>query len=338
MVCIAFSENSITERGSTTALFDYAYYNKHYLQNESIIIYTEALCKETLRLFENEFKTFQIRDRAHMDQLLAKHNCSILYRLQSGEQRTLMNDRTPNSLLSKVAKNVVHCVFNMSRPQGDVYAAISKVVQGNNLQFPIVPHMISPLPSHDEHLRDVLHIPHDAVVFGGYGGKQSFSIPYARRAVEHVARTNPHIYFVFANFDPPFDPTLKNIIVLPKITCRYEKVKLINTCDAMLWARHDGETFGLAIGEFSSKNKPVICTKVGALNHAHVLGDKGIYYHSFENLVEILTTFDKKQMLLLKATTSATADEGGEYFNAFKEYTPEKVMDVFHNVFIKPCL
>jgi hypothetical protein len=30
-------------------------------------------------------------------------------------------------------------------------------------------------------------------------------------------------------------------------------------------ARHDGETFGLAIGEFSSKNKPVIYAKVGAL-------------------------------------------------------------------------
>lgn len=42
----------------------------------------------------------------------------------------------------------------------------------------------------------------------------------------------------------------------------YEKTTFINTCDAMLWARHDGETFGLAIGEFSSKNKPVIYAKV----------------------------------------------------------------------------
>lgn len=330
MVCIAFSENTISERGTTTALFDYAYYNKHYLHNESIIFYTDASCMKTLHSFEMEFETYQIRDHAHMEQIITERNCSILYRIQAGNQMYLMNCRVPNTLLSKVAKNVVHCVFNMSRPQGDVYAAISKVVQRNNLQYPVVPHMISPLPNHDENLRDVLHIPHDAVVFGGYGGKQSFSIPYARQAVEHVARTNPHIYFVFANFDP-FVP-LKNIIVLPKITCRYEKVKLINTCDAMLWARQEGETFGLSIGEFSSKNKPVICTKVGDLNHAIVLGDKGIYYHSFDNLVNILTTFDKKQMLL-----KAAAD-GGEYFNAFKEYTPEKVMDVFNTVFIKPCI
>lgn len=330
MVCIAFSENTISERGTTTALFDYAYHNKHYLKNDSIILYTYVSCIPTLRLFENEFKTFQIRDNAHMDAIIRENNCSIVYRLQSGEQMSLENDRTPNSLLSKVSKNVVHCVFNMSRPQGDVYAAISKVVQRNQTQFPIVPHMISPLPKHDEDLREVLRIPQEAVVFGGYGGKQSFNIPYARRAVEHVARTNPHIYFVFANFDP-FLP-LKNIIVLPKITDRYEKVKLINTCDAMLWARHDGETFGLAIGEFSSKNKPIICTKVGALNHANVLGDKGLYYNSFETLVHMLTTFDKQQTLL------KAAGEGGDYFNAFKEYTPEKVMDVFNDVFIKPCL
>ena len=32
-----------------------------------------------------------------------------------------------------------------------------------------------------------------------------------------------------------------------------KKVEFINTCDAMLWARSGGETFGLSIGEFSSK-------------------------------------------------------------------------------------
>ena len=36
------------------------------------------------------------------------------------------------------------------------------------------------------------------------------------------------------------------------------KVKFINTCDAMIHARAMGETFGLAVAEFSKKNKPVI--------------------------------------------------------------------------------
>ena len=55
-----------------------------------------------------------------------------------------------------------------------------------------------------------------------------------------------------------------------------EKVEFINTCDAMLWARGAGETFGLSIAEFSSKNKPVIAMQVGDLAHVHIMGDMGL--------------------------------------------------------------
>ena len=37
-----------------------------------------------------------------------------------------------------------------------------------------------------------------------------------------------------------------------------EKEAFYRTCDAMLHARRDGETFGLAVAEFSVRNKPVI--------------------------------------------------------------------------------
>ena len=36
MVKIAFHDNCLCERGTTTALYDYAYYNKHYLNRLSI--------------------------------------------------------------------------------------------------------------------------------------------------------------------------------------------------------------------------------------------------------------------------------------------------------------
>jgi len=39
MVKIAFHDNQLCERGTTVSLYDYAYYNKHYLGNESIIMY-----------------------------------------------------------------------------------------------------------------------------------------------------------------------------------------------------------------------------------------------------------------------------------------------------------
>jgi hypothetical protein len=44
------------------------------------------------------------------------------------------------------------------------------------------------LPQHDRNLREKLGIPSDATVFGGYGGRDRFSIGYARQAVYNVAR------------------------------------------------------------------------------------------------------------------------------------------------------
>ena len=37
----------------------------------------------------------------------------------------------------------------------------------------------------------------------------------------------------------------------------------------MIHARSEGETFGLSIGEFSSKNKPVI-TSISTIDNAHI--------------------------------------------------------------------
>jgi hypothetical protein len=124
---------------------------------------------------------------------------------------------------------------------------------------------------------------------------------------------------------------LNNIIHIDKIIDLDKKVEFINTCDAMLWARNDGETFGLSIAEFSSKNKPVIATPNIKLNpktdlaHFHFLKDKGIWYNE-SNLYNILTTFiTEKNIEEIKSTD----------WNAFKDYTPEKVIKIFENVFIK---
>ena len=71
---------------------------------------------------------------------------------------------------------------------------------------------------------------------------------------------------------------MKNIIHLEKIINLENKVKFINTCDAMIHARTEGETFGLSIGEFSIKNKPIITTNSGDCNHLQILKNKCILY------------------------------------------------------------
>ena len=90
----------------------------------------------------------------------------------------------------------------------------------------------------------------------------------------------------------------------------------------MLWARSDGETFGQAIAEFSIRNKPVIATKVGALSHVAYLGNKGIWYNDEKNLTEILLNFNPEI-------------ESKKDWNAYKDYTPERVMKIFDDVFLK---
>jgi hypothetical protein len=79
----------------------------------------------------------------------------------------------------------------------------------------------------------------------------------------NIAENYPNIYFIFANFNS-FCDSKKNIIFLPNIIDEIDKTTYINTCDAMIWARSGGETFGLAIAEFSINNKPVYFGLFGA--------------------------------------------------------------------------
>jgi len=168
-------------------------------------------------------------------------------------------------------------------------------------------------------MRKELNIPDNACVFGQYGGYDSFDIEYAQISVYEVARQHPNIYFIFVNARPFCEP-LPNLIHYEIIIDLDKKVEFINTCDAMIWGRLGGESFGLCIAEFSTKNKPVICTNSGYDAHIHLLGDKAILYDE-TNLYEILVTFDKEEM--------ETRD-----WNAYQEYTPEKVIEIFKRVCI----
>ena len=77
---------------------------------------------------------------------------------------------------------------------------------------------------------------------------------------------------------------------LEKIIDKHKKVKFINTCDAMLWARSGGETFGLSIAEFSIKNKPVFCADVGSRAHMSFLKNKASILFKF--MLSLLVSMD----------------------------------------------
>ena len=301
---IAFWDNQLCERGTTVSLYDYAFYNQTLLGNKSYIFYDKnnrENKEDIIQKFKKHFTVHKTDNFKEVDDYLLQYNITHIYIIKSGNL---------DSRLSKVAKNCIHCVFDCYQPHGEVYSSISPWVKGNNGQFPVVPHMIN-LGKHDKNMRKNLNIPENAVVFGGYGGRDSFNILFVHKVVYIIAKNNPNIYFLFANFNK-FCPSLPNIIHLPMITDLNKKVEFINTCDAMLWARNVGETFGLAIAEFSTLNKPIICMNIGSDKaHVHILGDKALWYSNSNDLLKILLNF--------KSEIESKKD-----WNAYNEYTPEK--------------
>ena len=310
---IAFWDNQLCERGTTVSLFDYAYYNQTILNNKSFIFYDKNRKDNDINVitkFKSYFTVHETDNFKEVDDFLKQYNITHIYIIKYGH----MDDR-----LSKIAKNCIHCVFVCSQPHGDVYSSIAPWVNGNNGRYPVVPHMIN-LPKHDDNMRDQLNIPKKAKVFGGYGGSGSFSIKFVHNVVYNIAKNNPEIYFLYANFNK-FCPDLPNIIHLQKIIDLNEKVRFINTIDAMLWARQDGEVMSIAMGEFSTLNKPIICMNIGYPGHVHLLQDKAIWYNNENTLHDILVNFNPDT-------------EKNKDWNAYKDYTPEKVMEIFKNVYL----
>ena len=101
------------------------------------------------------------------------------------------------------------------------------------------------------------------------------------------------------------------------------KTRFINSCDAMIHAQRLGESFGLACGEFSSRNKPVITlgTCYGR-SHLEILGDKALLYNNRQELVRILLGLSKQFI-------------GGQSWDCYSErFAPRPVMEKFKQVFL----
>ena len=129
----------------------------------------------------------------------------------------------------------------------------------------------------EENLRVKLGIPTDATVLGRHGAYGSFNIEFAKQAVIEALNQREDLWFVFLHTEPFVEHPRASF--LPGTHDPVAKVQFINTCDAMLHARAEGETFGLAIAEFSHRNKPVI-TYGDSFDrfHSETLGAKGTYY------------------------------------------------------------
>ena len=306
MKTVLFFDPNLNERGTSIATYDYAHYNEFILGNKSIIVSLKNAELKSLNKFTKRFSTTLVDSTLDISNI----KCDYCHILKFG-----YND----GVFHKDAKNLVHVVFPSFEPHGDVYAYVSEwlaISHGNN--FPFVPHMVD-LPYTQDNYKEFFNTK-DKLVIGWYGGN-NFEIPFARQAVIDIASKRKDIIFLFMNQESFCKAD--NILFLEGTTDQDQKVAFLNTCDIMIHARERGETFGLAIAEFSSKNKPVItCSNAPEAAHLAVLGDKGLYYNDYSSLYNILENIQ-------------FSDIKGKDWNCYQEYTPERVMKKFDNVFLQ---
>ena len=321
---IGFFVRHFTSGGTEVAIYDYAKYNEELLHNKSFIICFTQEKQNSMGLdfptervsydkFASRFPVIEINDINEMENVIRDHSLSFFYTLTYGGANDIYQFENKNIWGS--CKTIKHAVFyTTSQESADFYISISeKLNEKYGTSIPVIPHMVD-LPACDEDLREELKIPSDALVFGRYGGNNSFDISFVHEAIAEFLSVDSNAYFLFMNTEP--------FLAHPRVTYLDKnidltfKVKFINTCDAMIHARQIGETYGLSIAEFSSKNKPVFTCPCGDLEHVKILGDKAILYTTKEELVEY---FAHARILLQNINE----------WNAYQYYCPRNIMNLF---------
>lgn len=344
---IAFFMRHFTGRGVEQSIFDYAHYNEKILGNKTFIFcftperqaaFQNELEFSTERIKYDQFKDrfgqiIELNDFAEMQTYISLLNLHFFYTQVHGREETIY--RFEDKAFWGDCKTIKHCVFHTKVPQADFNISISQFLNlGHDTDLPVVPYMVPFADHHKEevekmgdlnNMRKELGIPEDAIVFGRYGAYDQFNIPIAHNMVLHTVSQEKHsnIYFIFMNTAPLFSEIGRdfyhpNIRYLPFSNNIQDKIRFINSCDAMIHARKAGETFGLAVAEFSIMNKPIITSYQGDVEHLLILKEKALVYANDKHLYYIFTHF--RELV-------AWNKEGK--WDAYADYIPEKVMKIF---------
>lgn len=343
---IAFHLSHMSERGTEISTFDYAFYNKRILGNNSIIIanrkkifnflekfYVDNLKKlnlandNNIKLFSKRqrssylkfaknFDIFFYDERNEIDKICEQNNVSYFYAQKYGNKDNIYSSNT---------KNLNHVVFMAKEPHGDKYLYISEWLAKRMTGNPklCVPYIVNK-NSHQfkDDLKKKYNISEDKIVIASYGGKNVFDIDFVKKAIKKILEIRGDLVFMFMNTKPFLRH--KNVIYLDRTVNLELKTKFINTCDFMIHARTRGETFGLAIAEFSILNKPVI-TFSGSPERAHLemLRDNCFQYSNFESLFSILKNLNKYKKI-----------SSNKYYESYSKFNAETVMELFDKRFL----
>jgi hypothetical protein len=327
---VAFHSFQMGQRGTEICLHKYAKYNRELLGNESVIISSIAHPTHCLDRFKDFdvilYPEYWVDDnqndaiRNKLELICDQNKIDVLYAIKSGDNDGMM----PTNV-----KTATHCVFRMHQPHGTVYAGVCKYMSNKfGGVHPYVHHILEKdSPDVYEGLREELGIPNDALVLGRHGGFETFNLDFTYGSISRALESRKDLWFVFLNTHQFIQH--ERVIYLPWTMDEIYKSKFVNTCDAMMHGRLDGEVFSLSIAEFSFRNKSVITWSPDEVpwhydtGHLYILKDKAIYYRDENELYTILTNLDRNKL------------QDYRWDEYCYEYGKERVMNEFNEVFLK---
>jgi hypothetical protein len=321
---LGFHTKHLSERGSERAIFDYASVLEcaYGIQPR---IFVPADAREVVPEVERAFaRRFEIVRYSGPDDI----DCDALYVIKRG-RRSHVTTRVPE---------LIHAMFDPDDPHGHRFATIShwlsnqsrRVVdlpRGRALRLPrlkkppFVPHIID-LADVEDDLRAEIGVPADGVVFGRHGALRSFSIAWVKEAVREALATRDDIWFLFLNTQRFIEhPRVHHL----EVTTDRELIRsFINSCDYMLHARREGETFGIAVAEFAAAGIPVVsCTRTIAKAHFEMVPS------------ELMLGYGDKVELLALLRALVRRPRTPELATGFRErFSPAVVAKTFVRVFL----
>jgi hypothetical protein len=203
MKTVAFLCNITTLRYGEVSIYDYAHYNETILGNKSIIIAHEYHrnntnqnndMKQLYEKFNNRFDIHYFSSKDDICQIVTNNKITHLFTINSRIADDL-------SLNHHECNHTNLFVFD-SEPVDTVCSPIEDPANPELYKkFHLTSHFID-LPETNENLRSELSIPENAVVFGQYGNKDSFSIFFVRDRIQNIIKERDDIYFLFMNTYP----------------------------------------------------------------------------------------------------------------------------------------
>jgi hypothetical protein len=327
---ILLHDNSITERGTSTAIFDYGLALKRRGHEVSIAFEKGDFNNlKVIKNFEESFELFGYRSFSEL-RTLPKTQFDLAYFIKSGE-----ND---GKLLANIP-SVVHAVFQCHEPHGEVYAYVSEWLASRMRQKAAlqvvtkgritkilkdadrklyVPHMVN-IPKPQSNLRKSLKIPAGATLGVRFGGYDSFDVDFVKQEIVRMVNLDSSLYFCLANTNPFSDH--ERIIYHPQILDRQYKSDFLGTADFFIHARQRGESFGLSILEALRIGTPVFSWRGGGdRNHVKMLSKASLFRNEMDlrHLVRTLNDYPSRQ-------------HDKEMASRFSE---ESVMNIFEEVFL----